>query len=212
MSGTLPPIDPMADTRDGLADEISDVIDQHAGGLDAETLWAKVEQVASRLEEDLEEEVSLGELEYELCKFVDEHCQQMPRGECIEVLEVIAEDLESAPLTPRVEMHDIDRAARNPQLRPTLVLRFESAFGLRRNLPKLLDMRGYFVETPHRPPTRDNLTVEVTGSQIDESVALDGQVVRTAPNGITLRIYQPSPDVSRRLRALPAKMRRRRLE
>ena len=199
MNATPPPFDSDDVAGDRLAGEISDVIEEHGRGLGAEEISSAVEEVAAELDEDLDD-VSPLELQRELRSFLRDHCQHLTHEECIETLREIADDLRSGSLTPRVEFRD-DEGDNH------ITVVFDSAFALRQELSNLLDIRGFFLETDRHPSPPEEVGITIETTRLNASVDLEGRVLRTAPNGVTLQIYEPPPDKEQRLRALPANMR-----
>lgn len=198
MSGTLPPIE---SGDDQLADEISDVIERHGRGLDADAISTAIDRVAGNLEADFAESVSANELQHELHQFVDEHDEHMEREEFIATLREIADDLRQGSMTPEVAYRDGEEG------HDQVALVFDSAFALRQKLPSLLDVRGYFVECDRVPVVRDKISIVIAGAHVAASVELTGRVLRTAPNGMALKIYDATPGTRRRLRRLARRMR-----
>ncbi len=183
-----------------LADEISDVVDEHGRGLEADEICSTIEQVARRVDGQFDHEISSRELERELQRFVDHWSDAKNRDECLETLRAIAESLRDSSLTPDVEYrHDSQREA--------IALTFDSAFALRQKIPKLLDIRGYFVETDTFPITRDDIVIAIESRHLAESIELSGRVLRSAPNGVAIQIDDISPETRRRLRGLVDRMR-----
>jgi len=198
-------IDEQMDSHDGgatgLADEISDVIEEHGRGLDAEGISSTIEAV---LEEhgkhDGEPEISHAALERELSRFVEQHGGELERAEVLEVLEELAGELREGSLEPEVDV--TDRAGVH-----VVKLAFDCAFALERAIPRLFDIRGYFIEADLSLTYLDEIGLRILATRIDESVELEGCVTRTAPNGFTIQMWQPSVEVEQNLRSLPEKMR-----
>lgn len=202
MTATLPPVD---SSDHDLADEISDVIDEHGRGLEADELSKIVERVAGRLEGQFDEEVSTRELAGELHRFVADQAEAADRKLCVDTLRAIADSLRQGSLAP-----EADYRQSPPDERLAVV--FDSAFALRQTIPNLLDIRGYFVETDTFPATREEITIVVEARHLDRGVELCGRVIRSAPNGIAIQVADLSPGTRRKLRELADCMRRRRRE
>lgn len=199
---TLPPVE---SSEYDLADEISDVIDEHGRGLEADELSEVVEQVAGRLEGQFDEEVSTRELAGELHRFVARHTETDDREVCVDTLRAIADSLRHGSLAPEVQYRQSPPDER-------LALVFDSAFALRQKIPNLLDYRGYFVETDTFPATREEITIVVEARHLDRRVELSGRVLRSAPNGIAIQVADLSPSTRQKLRELADCMRQRRRE
>ncbi len=97
MTATLPPVD---SSDHDLADEISDVIDEHGPGLEADELPKVVERVAGRLEGQFDEEVSTRELAGELHRFVADQAEAADRELRVDTLRAIADSLLQGSLAP----------------------------------------------------------------------------------------------------------------
>ena len=201
---TVTPMPAIDSGDDRLADEISDVIEEHGRGLGAEAVSSAIERVAVDLDEEFDESISANELQHELHRFVDDHLEQMDREAFVETLREIAEDLRQGSLTPDVAYR------RSEEGDEQVALIFDSAFALRQKLPRLLDFRGYFVEIDRVPVAREDITVTVEGAHVDERVELNGCVLRSAPNGMALRIHDAGPSARRKLRELARTMRQAR--
>lgn len=184
-----------------LSDEISDVIEEHGRGLDAEAISSTIEAVLEEHDEiDGEPQVSHGALERELSRFVEQHGGELERAEVFDVLRELAAELSAGSLEP-----DVDVSERSGV--HVVELAFDCAFALERALPKLFDIRGYFIEADLALTYLDEIGLRIRATQIDETVELEGCVTRTAPNGFTVQIWQPSVEVEQNLRSLPEKMR-----
>jgi len=201
MSATEHDVPPLSGDRAGLAGEISDVIDEHGRGLDAERISSTIEAVLEVCGDgSAVEEVSHAELRRELRRFVEEHTDRMDREEILEFLREIAEDLQAGSLQPNTAVEQRDGAG-------IVELAFDCAFSLQRALPKLFDIRGYFIEANTAVAYVEEIRLQIWATRIDETVELDACVARTAPNGFTVQVWQPSIEVKRTLRELPRRMR-----
>lgn len=184
-----------------LSDEISDVIEEHGRGLDAEAISSTIEAVLEEHDEiDGEPQVSHAALERELSRFVEQHGGELERAEVFDVLRELAAELSAGSLEPAVDVSERSGVH-------VVELDFDCAFALERALPKLFDIRGYFIEADLALTYLDEIGLRIRATQIDETVELEGCVTRTAPNGFTVQIWQPSVEVEQNLRSLPEKMR-----
>lgn len=186
-----------------LADEISDVIEEHGRGLDSDHISSALEEVAAELEHRAPTNEPRRELKRELRSFVRKHASDLDRDELRAMIHGIAEDLRGGSLIPDVQL----RAVGPPH---ALAFVFDSAFALRYQIPKILDSRGYFVEADAPFTHLDDIRVAVETTLLTTSVPLVGSVVRTAPNGFAVRLTPESPSAHRRLDELPTNHRRAR--
>lgn len=203
MSRQLEPKGTFEEDRDGggLADDISDVIEEHGRGLDAEGISTALEAVLADYEEaDAPERFSHAKLERELRRYVEHYDGDVDRAEVLETLRELADELRTSSLEPTVDIERDDQVS-------SVILAFDCAFALQQTLPQLFDIRGYFVETDASLTYLDEIKVRVAARPIDVSVEIDGCVTRTAPNGFTVEVWQPPREVERRLRRLPDLMR-----
>lgn len=185
----------------GLADELSDVIEEYGRGLDAEAISSAIETVLEDYDnQDSETGLSHDELERELNRFVDTHAGDLERAEILELLREIADELQSGSLEPEINLDD-------PGAFRVVELEFDCAYALERALSNLFDIRGYFIEADIALTYLDDIRLRIRAARIEETVELEGCVTRTAPNGFTVQVWQPSVEVERRLRNLPSEMR-----
>jgi hypothetical protein len=188
---------------DHVPDEISEMLDRHGRDLTARRLGSALERICDELERSNDGGCEPdSELRRELMEIVQCCRHERERSQLMAGLEQLARDLQSGSLEPDVALDPTPEADEPPRL----VLLFDSAFSMHRTLPNLLDIRGHFLETDVRPMPLVELTIVVRAEEIEPNIALEGRVVRSAPNGIALRLYSPSPSTAERLRTLQSRM------